>query len=133
MRSVVVLPQPEGPSRQKNSPSRTVKVESFTATKSAKALCRFCDADLGHVAAATAGNLETIVNIATPASVVTNDQVKSTSANGCSIMKMPSAMTSAGRHLERPAAQPARPARVRIDAPAASASSSIVICAPRRR
>mgnify|MGYP003694426599 CR=1 FL=1 len=41
MRSVVVLPQPEGPSRQKNSPSRTVKVESFTATKSANALCRF--------------------------------------------------------------------------------------------
>src|SRR5450631_2734285 len=40
MRSVVVLPQPEGPSRQKNSPSRTVKVESFTATKSAKLLCR---------------------------------------------------------------------------------------------
>ena len=41
MRSVVVLPQPEGPSRQKNSPSRTVKLESFTAVKSAKALCRF--------------------------------------------------------------------------------------------
>src|SRR5947207_5757553 len=41
MRSVVVLPQPEGPSRQKNSPSLTVKVESFTATNSAKALCRF--------------------------------------------------------------------------------------------
>src|SRR5438445_13788534 len=38
MRKVVVLPQPEGPSRQKNSPSRTVKVESSTATKSAKAL-----------------------------------------------------------------------------------------------
>ena len=33
------------------------------------------------------------MNIATPASVVTNDQVKSTSANGCSIMKMPSAIT----------------------------------------
>src|SRR5882672_9812990 len=40
MRKVVVLPQPDGPSRQKNSPSRTVKVESCTATKSAKALCR---------------------------------------------------------------------------------------------
>src|SRR6478735_6958001 len=38
MRSVVVLPQPDGPSRQKNSPSFTVKVESFTATKSAKLL-----------------------------------------------------------------------------------------------
>src|SRR3954447_23000386 len=41
MRSVVVLPQPEGPSRQKNSPSRTVKLESFTAVKSAKALCNW--------------------------------------------------------------------------------------------
>src|SRR6186713_3000615 len=38
IRNVVVLPQPDGPSRQKNSPSATVKVESFTATKSAKAL-----------------------------------------------------------------------------------------------
>src|SRR5215813_7442141 len=41
MRKVVVLPHPDGPSRQKNSPSFTVKVESFTATKSANALCRF--------------------------------------------------------------------------------------------
>ena len=41
MRSVVVLPHPDGPSRQKNSPLRTVNVESFTATKSANALCRF--------------------------------------------------------------------------------------------
>ena len=38
MRRVVVLPQPEGPSRQKNSPSLTTKDESFTATKSPKAL-----------------------------------------------------------------------------------------------
>src|SRR5678816_4033563 len=38
MRSVVVLPQPEGPSRQKNSPSRTVKAESSTAVKSANSL-----------------------------------------------------------------------------------------------
>src|SRR5216684_1720300 len=41
MRKVVVLPQPEGPSRQKNSPFPMVKVESLTATKSPKALCRF--------------------------------------------------------------------------------------------
>src|SRR5688572_6078475 len=41
MRSVVVLPHPEGPSRQKNSPSRTANVESFTATKSPKLFCRF--------------------------------------------------------------------------------------------
>jgi hypothetical protein len=93
MRSVVVLPQPEGPSRQKNSPSRTVKLESFTATKSAKALCRFWTRIWAIAALGYLGNFETIVNIATPASVVTNDQVYSASANGCSIMKMPSAIT----------------------------------------
>src|ERR1700748_1139970 len=38
IRSVVVLPQPDGPSRQKNSPSPTVKVESSTAVKSANSL-----------------------------------------------------------------------------------------------
>ena len=41
MRSVVVLPQPDGPSMTKNSPSATVKFESCTATKSPNALCRF--------------------------------------------------------------------------------------------
>src|SRR5260370_35761363 len=41
IRSVVVLPQPEGPSRQKKSPSRTVKEESRKAENSANALCRF--------------------------------------------------------------------------------------------
>src|SRR6266852_6037234 len=41
MRSVVVLPQPEGPKRQKKSPSRTVNEESRTATNSANALWRF--------------------------------------------------------------------------------------------
>ena len=35
-----------------------------------------------------------MVNMTTPASVVTNDQVKRISANGCSIMKMPAAMTT---------------------------------------
>src|SRR5271154_6051111 len=40
MRRVVVFPQPDGPSRQKNSPSSTVKFESLTATKSPKDLCR---------------------------------------------------------------------------------------------
>src|SRR3954462_11244443 len=34
MRSVVVLPQPEGPSRQRNWPSSTVKLAAFTAWKS---------------------------------------------------------------------------------------------------
>src|SRR5437588_3824773 len=41
IRSVVVFPHPDGPSRQKKSPSGTVKVEPRTATKSVKALCRF--------------------------------------------------------------------------------------------
>ena len=41
MRSVVVLPQPDGPSMTKNSPSATVKFESATATNSPKALWRF--------------------------------------------------------------------------------------------
>src|ERR1700693_4958801 len=40
MRSVVVLPHPEGPSRQKKFPSGTVKVESRTAVKPPNALCR---------------------------------------------------------------------------------------------
>jgi multiple sugar transport system permease protein len=40
MRRVVVLPQPDGPSRQKNSPFSTIKFESLTATKSPKDLCR---------------------------------------------------------------------------------------------
>src|SRR3546814_195142 len=39
--SVVVLPQPEGPSSTKNSPFSMVKEESSTATKSVKRLCRF--------------------------------------------------------------------------------------------
>ena len=32
MRSVVVLPQPEGPSMEKNSPRAISKLASFTAT-----------------------------------------------------------------------------------------------------
>src|SRR5258708_23299992 len=41
IRSVVVLPQPEGPSRQKKSPSGTVKVESRTGVNAPNDLCRF--------------------------------------------------------------------------------------------
>src|SRR5262245_39499385 len=41
MRKVVVLPQPEGPSRQKKEPSGMVKLSSFTAMKSPKAFFRF--------------------------------------------------------------------------------------------
>src|SRR5581483_1087595 len=40
MRSVVVLPQPEGPSRTKNSPSAMVNDEARTAVKSPKRFCR---------------------------------------------------------------------------------------------
>src|SRR5450631_421301 len=38
---VVVLPQPDGPSRQKNEPFAMVKDESLTAVKLPKALCSF--------------------------------------------------------------------------------------------
>ena len=48
MRSVVVLPQPEGPSRQKNSPLRTVKLESLHRDEIAEGLVQIIDADLGH-------------------------------------------------------------------------------------
>ena len=65
MRSVVVLPQPDGPSRQKNSPFSTVKVESFTATKSPKALLQVLDPDLGH--RLTPETCETTMNITVPA------------------------------------------------------------------
>src|SRR5260221_7921430 len=41
IRSVVVLPQPEGPSRQKKSPSGTENVESRTAANAPNDLCRF--------------------------------------------------------------------------------------------
>src|SRR6516225_1587961 len=41
MRSVVVLPQPDGPRRTKKSPSATVKDASCTAVKSPKRFCRF--------------------------------------------------------------------------------------------
>ena len=40
MRSVVVLPQPDGPSSMKNSPSPIVKDDPFTAVKDPKSLRR---------------------------------------------------------------------------------------------
>jgi hypothetical protein len=70
MRSVVVLPQPDGPSRQKNSPSATVKVESFTAMKSPKALCRFSTR-------ISAMALNSMINITVPVSVVANFERRS--------------------------------------------------------
>src|SRR5205814_5387739 len=41
IRKVVVLPHPEGPSRQKKSPSGMQKLSSRTPTTSPKALCSF--------------------------------------------------------------------------------------------
>src|SRR5690349_4910779 len=41
MRKVVVLPQPDGPSRQKKAPSGMVKLDSLTATNSPKAFFSF--------------------------------------------------------------------------------------------
>src|SRR5438105_1578724 len=41
MRSVVVLPQPEGPSSTKHSPSAMVNEDARTAVKSPKRFCRF--------------------------------------------------------------------------------------------
>src|SRR5262245_58225768 len=40
MRSVVVLPQPDGPSMTKNSPSPTTKLESWTATNDPNSFLR---------------------------------------------------------------------------------------------
>ncbi len=48
MRSVVVLPQPDGPSRQKNSPSGMVKVEFLHRDEVAEGLAQVLDPDLGH-------------------------------------------------------------------------------------
>ena len=73
IRSVVVLPQPDGPSKQKKSPSGTVNVESRTAVKSPNALCR-CSMRISAIAPHS-GNFETTMNDAVPASVVRNDQV----------------------------------------------------------
>ena len=48
-RSVVVLPQPDGPSMTNSSPSPISRSSSSTATvPSGNALCRLLDEDLGH-------------------------------------------------------------------------------------
>ncbi len=67
MRSVVVLPQPDGPSMTKNSPSSTTKLESCTATKSPNAFLRFWTRISAIV---YSGNFETMMNITVPASMV---------------------------------------------------------------
>ena len=72
MRKVVVLPQPEGPSRQKKVPFGTVNVELRTATTSPKLLCRF---STRISAMRYSGNFDTMVNSSVPTRVVTNDWV----------------------------------------------------------
>ena len=72
MRSVVVLPQPEGPSRQRNSPSSTVKLAALTAWKSAEGFVERFDPDLCHPPYSL--TFETMVNSTVPNSVVANDQ-----------------------------------------------------------
>ena len=68
MRSVVVLPQPEGPSRQKNSPSRDRERRVLARpSKVAERLAQILDADLGH--ARYSGNFETTMNITVPSSI----------------------------------------------------------------
>ena len=71
MRRVVVLPQPDGPSRTKNSPFSTTKLESLTAAKSPKLFCRF---STRISAIAYSGNLLTTVNMRVPTSTTVNDQ-----------------------------------------------------------
>ena len=71
IRKVVVLPQPEGPSRQKNSPFPTVKSAPRTAAKLPKDFWRFSTGFLGHDR--YRGNFETTMNITVPSSTVANE------------------------------------------------------------
>ena len=70
IRSVVVLPQPDGPSRQKKSPFSTVKLVSRTAVKAPN---RFTRLSTRISAMAHSGNLVTKVNMTTPIRVVTKE------------------------------------------------------------
>ena len=71
--SVVVLPQPDGPSRQKNEPSGMVKLEFLHRGEVAEHLRAVFRP--GSQPSAYSGNFETMMNIAVPVSVVRNDQV----------------------------------------------------------
>ncbi len=71
IRSVVVLPQPEGPSMTKNSPSSTVKVESLHRDEIGELLSEMLDADLSH--RAHSGKWLTMMNITVPTRIVTKD------------------------------------------------------------
>ena len=68
--SVVVLPQPDGPSMTKNSPSATTKLKSWTATNDPKSFFRF---STRISAMAIPGNFETTMNMTVPASMVTKE------------------------------------------------------------
>ena len=63
---VVVLPQPDGPSSMKNSPSSTVKVEAWTAVKLPNSLRRF---SIRICAMSYSGKWLTMMNITVPTSV----------------------------------------------------------------
>jgi len=67
MRSVVVLPQPEGPSSMKNSPSSILKDEDCTAVKSPNSLrrLRITISAIGY-----SGKWLTMMNMTVPMSVV---------------------------------------------------------------
>ena len=72
MRRVVVLPQPEGPSMTKNSPSSTVKLESWTATKSSKFFLRL--STLISAIAPYSGKWLTMTKPSVPVRITAKDQ-----------------------------------------------------------
>ncbi len=49
MRSVVVLPQPEGPRNDTNSPRPTVRLKSFTSGRAPEGLLKVDDVEEAHV------------------------------------------------------------------------------------
>ena len=91
MRRVVVLPQPEGPSRAKNDPAGIVSVRSSTATKSPKDLtrltrCRSCTLSV----AATRTPLERVGSLRRQGYIPMafwNSRWYATSCSGVSVMK----------------------------------------------
>ncbi len=70
MRSVVVLPQPEGPRSMKNSPSPTVKDDDWTAVNAPNSLRRFW---MTISAMFHSGKWLTMMNITVPARVTMKD------------------------------------------------------------
>ncbi len=82
MRSVVVLPQPDGPSSTKKLPSSIVRVLSRTAMKSAKAFCRWVSRICAI--AAQSGKWLTTMNRTVPASITEKLQLNSSSITAAS-------------------------------------------------